>query len=320
MIEGGLRAGVDAEETVRSGVFSEHGGFAQGVITAAYGGFYYVQPDQSGHIFECKPRGKLKLSGDRLLVGDRVNVSLEGSVGVIEEVLPRKKILIRPAIANVDQVVLVFALRNPDFNPFLADRFLLLAESNDLDILICLNKSDLVPPRTARQVGERFTKAGYRVLETSAIHNVGQRRLRSLLGGRVSVLAGPSGAGKSALLNMIEPGFKLVSGEVSEKIGRGRHTTRYARLLPLKAGGFVADTPGFTQLDLDFASSGELADLFPEFQPLRSNCRFNGCLHQSEPGCAVREAVESGTVDSLRYQHYLKFLEEIREREKRRFR
>lgn len=306
-----------AKKLDRSGNPPGSGQSLEGVITAAFGGFYCVQPTGTDESYECKPRGRLKLQGDRLLVGDRVLISVQDAT--IEEVLPRKQTLIRPAIANVDQVVLVFALKNPDFNPLLADRFLLLVESSGLDVVICLNKCDLVAPRVARGFSQRFRDVGYRVLETSAIHNVGQRRIRALLAGRVSVLAGPSGAGKSALLNMVEPGFRLVSGEVSEKIGRGRHTTRHARLLPLKNGGFVADTPGFTQLDLDFVSSEGLAALFPEIDSLHGECRFSGCLHASEPGCAVRLAVEQGTVDPLRYRHYLKFLEEIRLHEKRRF-
>lgn len=292
-----------------------------GTVTAAYGGFYYLQPDSQNATLECKVRGKLRIENDRLLVGDRARFSLQGdSQGVIEEILPRRSVLKRPAVANVDQVVMVFALKTPDFNPLLADRMLLLAEASGLDVLVCLSKSDLVTAKDVREAGAHFEKTGYRVLATSSPRHIGQRLLRGLLKERVSVVAGPSGAGKSALLNMVLPGAELATGEVSERIGRGRHTTRHARLLPLKSGGFVADTPGFTQLDLDFLASPELAAHFPEMAPFVQSCRFSGCMHLSEPDCAIRDAVRTGLINPERYEHYVKFLEEIRDFEKRRFR
>lgn len=292
-----------------------------GTVTSAFGGFYYLQPDSQTPTLECKVRGKLKIESDRLLVGDRVRFSLQSETqGVIEEILPRRSVLKRPAVANVDQVVMVFALRTPDFNPLLADRMLLLAEASRLDALVCLSKTDLVSAKSVRDAGAHFEKTGYRVLATSSPRHTGQRLLRALLKDRVSVVAGPSGAGKSALLNMVLPGVELVTGEVSERIGRGRHTTRHARLLPLKSGGFVADTPGFTQLDLDFLASTELAAYFPEMASFVEACRFRGCMHVSEPDCAVREAVRTGLINPERYEHYVKFLEEIRDFEKRRFR
>jgi len=308
-------------------------GILQGIVIASLGGFCYVRPEIGGvegagaakaaggavESLECKPRGKVKFA-DRIIVGDRVAVTcIDAKTGIIEKIYPRKSQLLRPVIANVDQVVIVLAMKNPDLNLYLADRFLLQAEVQHLDIIVCLNKCDLVAPKEVKAAGRHFEAAGYRVLSTEAVNNVGQRRLRALLAGRVSVVAGPSGAGKSALLNMVEPGFALRTGSVSEKIGRGKHTTRHTTLNALKAGGFVADTPGFTQLDIEGVAAADLASFFPEFAGVAGQCRFRGCVHISEPNCAIKDAVAEGTIRPDRYEHYTRFYQELIDQEKRRF-
>ena len=301
-----------------------------GIVVAAFSGFYYVRPDTeaadgagkgTGAIesLECKPRGKVKFA-DRIIVGDRVEVTrIDDKTGIIEKIHPRKSQLLRPVIANVDQVVIVLAIKNPDLNLYLADRFLLQAEAQHLDVIVCLNKCDLAAPREVKAAMRHFEAAGYRVLATEAVNNVGQRRLRALLAGRVSVVAGPSGAGKSALLNMVEPGFALRTGSVSEKIGRGKHTTRHTVLNELKTGGFVADTPGFTQLDIEGIAVADLASYFPEFAVISEQCRFRRCVHISEPNCAIKAAVADGIIRSDRYEHYMRFYQELIDQEKRRF-
>lgn len=295
----------------------------QCVVIASLSGFCYVRTDDevadAVESLECKPRGKVK-SADRIIVGDRVAVTrIDEKTGIIEKIYPRKNQLLRPVIANVDQVVIVMAIKNPDLNLYLADRFLLQAETQHLDVLVCLNKCDLAAPKEVKAAARHFEAAGYRVLATEAVHNVGQRRLRALLAGRISVVAGPSGAGKSALLNMVEPGFGLRTGSISEKIGRGKHTTRHTSLHALKAGGFVADTPGFTQLDIVGVSAVDLASYFREFAGMADQCRFRGCVHVSEPNCAIKAAVADGTIRSERYEHYTHFYQELIDQEKRRF-
>lgn len=295
----------------------------QGIVIASFSGFCYVRPDAdtTGAVenLECKPRGKVKFA-DRIIVGDRVEVTrIDEKTGVIEKIYPRKCQLLRPVIANVDQVLIVLAIKNPDLNLYLADRFLLQAEAKHLDIIVCLNKCDLAAPREVKAAGRHFEAAGYRVLATEAVNNVGKRRLKALLAGRVSVVAGPSGAGKSALLNMVEPGFGLRTGSVSEKIGRGKHTTRHTTLNALKAGGFVADTPGFTQLDIEGVTAADLASYFPEFAGIADHCRFRGCVHISEPNCAIKAAVADSTIRPERYEHYTRFYQELIDQEKRRF-
>ena len=285
----------------------------QGTVVRAYSGFYYVEIDKE--VWECRLRGKFRLSGQNVLPGDRVVVRPGGkNTGVIEEVLPRSTVLDRPQVANVDQVVIVFACADPDPQTDLLDRMLVQSEAQGLVPVICVNKTDLVTEQAVESLIKDYVTAGYTVLPTSTVNNRGILELSRLLSGHISVFAGPSGSGKSSLLNAINDGFKLKTGQVSKKIGRGRHTTRFAELLELSPGSLVVDSPGFSNLYMPEINKLYLAEMFPEFLPYLGLCRFNGCLHRAEPQCAIKEAVDEGKVSPKRYEHYLAFLKELEAR------
>lgn len=294
---------------------------SKGRIVRSIAGFFYVEPAEfDGKLVECTARGKLKLQPEALVVGDWVDYELEEGKGVITRVYPRENLLRRPYIANVNLIVLVFAHTNPEPNDFLMAKFLVLAETSGIPYIIVLNKTDLVAQRKANQLAERYRNNGYQVLCTSVVSHLGKRKLQAALAGKVAVFAGPSGVGKSALLNMVSPGLELRTGAVSEKIGRGKHTTREVQLLKTKQNGYIADTPGFTQIDLDFIEPKQLADYFPEFEPYRENCKFSSCCHDAEPQCGVKQAVSESKIDSIRYQNYLDLLAEVRNFHKNRYR
>lgn len=281
-----------------------------------HGGFYYVVSHDSGEIQECIRRGRL--SKERLLVGDYV-VICEVAPGkcTIEELLPRRTKLIRPPVANTDQSIIVFSLRDPKPDFKLLDRFLLISAAALIEPVICFNKSDLAPVSTYPKQFEAYNGAGYRIVVTSAKTGEGIDGLRAALAGRITVIAGPSGVGKTSLLNAIQPGLKLKTGEISKKTGRGRHITRLVELIPLYGGGFVVDTPGFTRLNLPDIETATLSRYFPEINRFSGRCRFNNCLHNTEPDCAVRKAVGDGRIPSFRYRHYQSLLAEISERVRR---
>jgi len=285
----------------------------EGLVVRAYGGFYYIHDAETE--WECSLRGRLRHEKQQVLVGDRVEVK-PGSEhkGVVEKVLPRRSLLKRPAVANVDQAVIVFSLREPDPTPGLLERFLISARLNQIDPLICFNKVDLTNEAQIELVS-RYQKT-YPVVVTSARTGEGLERLRELLAGKISVFAGPSGVGKSSILNTLMPGLRLRTGEVSAKLKGGRHTTRHVELISLPEGGFVADTPGFTSLDLPDIKPEELPGFFSEIAGYDKGCYFTSCLHFKEPGCAIREAVEAGEIGEARYRQYLEFLEELMNRRK----
>lgn len=279
----------------------------QGIILSGVGGTYTVQTDQD--ILLCTLRGRLRLAEDRVLVGDRVQVSRDGERGVVEEILPRSSELKRPPIANVDQVVAVFAVQNPLPSLILLDRILVNAELANLPALVVFNKGDLNQDK-AEELQEMYGSISYPTLITSAKGGLGLEELTSLLHGKISSLVGPSGVGKSSLLNALDPSLNLETQAVSAKVQRGRHTTRSVQLLPL-GNGYVADTPGFSQLVLGPNQQAELEGAFPDLRSFREDCRFRGCLHRHEPGCAVKEAVQEGKILPHRYQHYLLLLDEV---------
>ncbi len=282
-----------------------------GLVVRAYGGFYYIHDGETE--WECSLRGRLRHEKQQVLVGDRVEVK-PGSEhkGVVEKVLPRRSSLKRPAVANVDQAVIVFSLREPDPTPGLLERFLISARLNQIDPLICFNKVDL-NSEVQIELVSRYQQT-YPVVVTSARTGEGLERLRQLLAGKVSVFAGPSGVGKSSILNTLMPGLRLRTGEVSAKLKGGRHTTRHVQLISLPEGGFVADTPGFTSLDLPDIKPEKLAEFFPEISGYEQGCYFASCLHFKEPGCSIREAVEAGEIGEARYRQYREFLEELMDR------
>jgi ribosome biogenesis GTPase len=276
------------------------------------GGFYDVQADGST-VFRCRARGRLRRDGEGLFVGDLVQFApLHGTQGVLEKPEHRRTLLKRPAMANAEQLVIVCSSHEPPLSLQFLNRLLVLAESRCIQPVICLNKIDLPGSVEAQRLLEEvFYAAAYPLVFTSAFAGRGLQELKELLRGRISVLAGPSGAGKSSLLNRLLPGASLRTGEVSEKLQRGRHTTRQVELLPLADGGYVADTPGFSQLDLEDVDRNSLPDLFPEFRKFSLCCRFVGCRHYEEPDCAVKRAVLEGVLPAVRYEHYLVFLKEV---------
>ena len=281
---------------------------AEGIIVKALSGFYYVAAGDS--IIECKARGRFRLDGSSPLVGDRVECSLDANgKGRVDRVLPRRNWFIRPAVANIDLLVFLAANVNPVTDPFLIDRLSVIAEEAGCGLVICINKSDLDP-------GERlfslFSKTGYPVVRTSAETGEGADALRELLRGKVSAFTGNSGVGKSSLLNVLLPGANIKTAEVSEKLGRGKHTTRHVELYSLGEDTYIADTPGFASLDVMMTNVIEKDQLqydFIDFARYLGKCRFHDCAHLKEPDCAVRAAVQAGEIDESRYRSYIRLYE-----------
>lgn len=282
----------------------------QGTVIRAVGGFYYVDTDQG--VFACRARGRFKVKETSVLVGDRVEIiDIGQGEGVVDHVLPRQTLLSRPAVANVNQMLLVFAMKEPDLNLLLVDRFLAMAEGDGLPLVLVFNKIDLATTSEVETVCNLYRQVGYPVIPVSAATGTNISTLQDFLHGKISAFAGPSGVGKSSLLNAVQPGLRLQVGELSEKIKRGRHTTRHTELLPLTSGGYVVDTPGFSQVETTGWEKETLGNRFPEFRPFLHGCRFPQCLHDSEPDCAVKQAVEVGQISRQRYDHYLKMLHDL---------
>lgn len=296
-----------------------------GIVLRARGGVYEVETPDG--VVEASLRGRLKQEqrlGDKVVVGDRVEVEPAGGAGedtwTIERVHERSTVLARRApgraprakviVANVDQAVIVFAVAQPEPHLRMLDRFLVLCEWSGLDALIVANKTDLLDAEAARARFAPYEAAGYPVVYAAAKKGIGIEALRDAICGRISALAGPSGVGKSSLLNAVQPGLALRVASISDAVQKGRHTTVTAQLIPLECGGHVADTPGLRELGLWGIPPEELDGCFPEFRPLLGTCRYgNGCTHSHEPGCAVRSAVEAGTIPASRYDSYRRMLE-----------
>lgn len=280
----------------------------EGIIIKGIGGFYYIKTDEG--IIECKARGKFRYNSLKPMVGDRVTIKVEDGKGVIEDIHERSSELIRPTVANVTQAFVVFAIKNPDINLDLLNRFLTLCEYNDIHAVVCLNKEDLCTEEEKENLKELINDIGYEVLFINAKEGKGFDALKERLEHNITVLCGPSGAGKSTLLNAFIDREHMETGSVSEKIGRGKHTTRHSELIDVD-NGYLVDTPGFTTLDVTFIDRDSLKYCFPEFNDYNNLCKFNGCNHYKEPKCAVKEAVEEGKINKLRYEFYIKTLEEI---------
>lgn len=291
----------------------------KGTIIKGIAGFYYVEAGQT--IYECKARGKFRNKNIVPVIGDHVLISLKEEEnssdryleGTIEEILERKNSLIRPAVANVDQAMVVFSVTYPEIHLDLLDRFLIHIEKEDIEPYIILNKIDEGNPESYEYIVERYTKVGYEVICLSAKNAINTELLMPILKDKATVFAGPSGVGKSTLLNTIEENFTLETGKVSDKIKRGKHTTRHVELMPLSIGGFVLDTPGFTSLQLDGIDPNELQHYFPEFRPYIGTCKFRGCTHLHEPGCRVQEALETGDVVKERYEAYETYYKQLKD-------
>jgi len=270
---------------------------------------------------ECRLRGRFRREKQDVLPGDFVLfevVDESTRKGVVEEILPRKNRLVRPTVANVDQSLIVMAADYPQPDLWLLDRLLLMIQAEEIEPLLCWNKEDLAGIGELDEYQKPYEAAGVNQLVTCALNGLGVSQLGEKLAGRTTVLAGPSGVGKSSLLNQIEPDILLKTGEVSDRLGRGRHTTRHVEWIPLTQGGWVADTPGFSQLVMpETISSADLALYYSEFEPFLENCRFRSCIHEQEEDCGISQAVREGLIDGGRYQRYLVFLRELKEREKR---
>ena len=280
----------------------------EGVIIKALSGFYYVAAEEKR--IECKARGRFRLDGSSPLVGDRVLVSLDANgKGRVDTVLPRRNWFIRPAVANIDALVFVAANTNPVTDPFLVDRISVIAAEADCELIVCINKSDLDPGDELYGI---YTRAGFPVVRMSAETGEGTDALLAALRGKVSAFTGNSGVGKSSILNRLLPGAAIRTGEVSEKLGRGRHTTRHVELYQLAPDTYIADTPGFASLDVTMTNRILKENLqfdFIDFAPYIGKCRFHDCAHLKEPGCAVTEAVAAGAIAPSRYGSYLRLYE-----------
>lgn len=276
-------------------------------IIKALSGFYYVQTEDV--VVECRARGRFRRQDQSPLVGDFVRITRQGDKGVLEALLPRKNAFIRPAVANIDQLVVLASCAIPVTEPFLIDRVLAIAQLQNVPALVVVNKDDLAP---AQPLAEIYRRADVPVLVTSAETGEGIEALREALAGKLSCLTGNSGVGKSSLLNRACPQLQLPVGEVSEKLGRGRHTTRHIELYSLGSNTFVADTPGFSAFDterMELVHKEQLQYAFPEFAPYLGHCQFPDCAHRKEPGCAVRKALAEGKIGQTRYSSYERLYE-----------
>lgn len=283
-----------------------------GIILKGIGGFYYV--DTAAGLVECKARGKFRIRGGKPVIGDRVTVQMQDDgTGYLMSMEPRHTQLLRPAVANIDQLLVVCSAAAPSTEPFLIDKITAIAANKNMDAVIVINKADLDP-------GDRFyeiyTKAGFPVHRVSAVTGMGLDELREQLKGRISAFAGNSGVGKSSLVNALYPEFHAEVGAISQKIERGRHTTRHVELLPLPDGGYLADTPGFSAFyteKMDLVYKEELQYAFREFEPYLNQCQFTGCAHVKEKGCAIRAAVERGEIAPERHESYCKLYESVKD-------
>lgn len=291
----------------------------KGKIVKGIAGFYYVFCEDDC-LYECKAKGGFRKEGVKPLVGDNVVLHVldeEKRLGNIEEILPRSNELIRPAVANVDQAMVIFAMANPMPNLNLLDRFLLMMEWQQVETIICFSKQDIVSEEEEKQYREIYEKCANRVITISNTENVGMDAVWDALRGKTTVLAGPSGVGKSSLVNRIYPQAQSETGAISEKIGRGKHTTRHSELFCLEEQTFLFDTPGFSSLRPPEVEKEQLRHYFTEFLPYEGKCKYVGCTHIHEPSCVVRDALEEGEINPSRYRNYVQIYEELAELEGR---
>ena len=288
----------------------------QGKIVKGIAGFYYVHVAESG-IYECKAKGAFRNQKVKPLVGDNVRLEVldeEQKKGNIEEILPRKNELIRPAVANIDQALVIFAAAKPKPNFNLLDRFLILMQYQKVPAVVCFNKQDMVDAEELQLLKNTYESAGYQVIFTSAAKEEGIQAVRDLLKGKTTTVAGPSGVGKSSLINLLSPEAEMETGDISRKIERGKHTTRHSELFALDENTFICDTPGFSSIYLPEMEKEELGIYFPEIVEYEPFCRFQGCAHIHEPGCGVKEALEEKKISPIRYDNYKLLYEELKDK------
>lgn len=287
----------------------------QGKIIKGIAGFYYVYAEGHG-VYECKAKGIFRKDHVKPLVGDDVIVDILDEaqmLGNIRQILPRKSALIRPAVANVDQALIIFAIVKPNPNFNLLDRFLIRMERQKLPTIICFNKQDIASAEEKEALRRAYETCGYRVCFVSALENEGLGQIKEMLAGKTTTVAGPSGVGKSSLINRLAPEANMETGAISEKIERGKHTTRHSEIIALGDETYIVDTPGFTSLDISEITKEELSGYYPEFVQYEPYCKFSGCAHISEPSCGVKDAVENGRISRVRYENYKVLYQELKE-------
>ena len=286
-----------------------------GKIMKGIAGFYYVGVAESG-VYECKTKGIFRIDKIKPLVGDDVEIEVlneEEKLGNIVKILPRRSELIRPAVANIDQALVIFAAREPKPNLSLLDRFLVIMEKQDVPVIICFNKQDLCDEEEVGRLKEIYEACGYPVVLASAKQGEGIEEIKSLLRGKTTTVAGPSGVGKSSLTNLLQNEVQMETGEISKKLGRGRHTTRHSQIIQIEEDTWLYDTPGFTSFYVEEIEKEELRFYFREFFKYEGTCRFQGCTHTHEPGCMVKNALEEGKISKERYENYLELYGELKE-------
>lgn len=293
----------------------------QGKIIKGIAGFYYVHVNGKG-IYECKAKGIFRKENIKPLVGDDVTIEItdaENFKGNIIEILPRRSALIRPAVANIDQALLIFAMSKPEPNYNLLDRFLIMMEQQGLTCIICFNKNDIASKEERLRIRSIYDNSNCNVVFTSAMKKEGLSELQQLLQGKTTAVAGPSGVGKSSIINCLQKSKTMETGAISEKIERGKHTTRHSELITISDNTYIMDTPGFSSLALFDMEKEDLKTFYPEFEPYEDKCKFLGCAHIHEPVCGVKDAVEEGKIHKTRYDNYVLFYEELKEKEKRKY-